>query len=81
LLLIFRGSLDLVTSISARDGNAVWWLGMVAGIVEILLGFWVSQQRFPARAVLLLIWVGFFALFRGISEIVLAFELRSAQRS
>ncbi len=80
LLLIFRGSLDLVTSISARDGNAVWWLGMVAGVVEILLGFWVSQQRFPARAVLLLIWVGFFALFRGISEIVLAFELRSAQR-
>jgi uncharacterized membrane protein HdeD (DUF308 family) len=30
--------------------------------------------------VLLLIWVGFFALFRGISEIVLAFELRGAQR-
>jgi uncharacterized membrane protein HdeD (DUF308 family) len=80
LLLIFRGSLDLVASISARDGNAVWWLGMVAGVVEILLGFWVSQQRFPARAVLLLIWVGFFALFRGISEIVLAFELRGAQR-
>jgi uncharacterized membrane protein HdeD (DUF308 family) len=81
LLLIFRGSLDLVTSISTREVNAVWWLGMVAGVVEILLGFWVSQQRFPARAVLLLIWVGFFALFRGISEIVLAFELRSSQRS
>jgi uncharacterized membrane protein HdeD (DUF308 family) len=28
---------------------------------------------------LLLIWVGFFALFRGISEIVIAFELRRAQ--
>jgi hypothetical protein len=27
----------------------------------------------------LLIWVGFFALFRGISEIVIAFELRRAQ--
>jgi uncharacterized membrane protein HdeD (DUF308 family) len=80
LLLIFRGSLDLVTSISARDANSVWWLGMLTGILEILLGFWVSQQRFPARAVLLLIWVGFFAVFRGISEIVLAFELRGAQR-
>jgi uncharacterized membrane protein HdeD (DUF308 family) len=81
LLLVLRGSLDLVTSISTREINPVWWLGTVAGVVEILLGFWVSQQRFPARAVLLLIWVGFFALFRGISEIVLAFELRSAQRS
>jgi uncharacterized membrane protein HdeD (DUF308 family) len=29
----------------------------------------------------LLIWVGFFALFRGISEIVIAFELRRAQHS
>jgi len=27
--------------------------------------FTVSQQEFPARALLLLIWVGFFALFRG----------------
>jgi len=25
-------------------------------------------------------WVGFFALFRGISEIVIAFEVRSRQR-
>ena len=41
----------------------------MAGILEILLGFWASQQMFPARAALLLVWVGFFALFRGISEI------------
>jgi uncharacterized membrane protein HdeD (DUF308 family) len=80
LLLILRGSLDLVTSIASRDINSAWWLGMLAGVLEILLGFWVSQQEFPARATLLLIWVGFFALFRGFSEIVLAFELRSVQR-
>jgi uncharacterized membrane protein HdeD (DUF308 family) len=80
LLLIFRGSLDLVTSISAREINPAWWLGMTAGVLEILLGFWVSQQEFPARALLLLIWVGFFALFRGFSDILLAFEVRVAER-
>ena len=80
LLLIFRGSLDLVTSISARDINPAWWLGMTAGVLEILLGFWVSQQEFPARALLLLIWVGFFALFRGFSDILLAFEVHGARR-
>jgi uncharacterized membrane protein HdeD (DUF308 family) len=80
LLLVFRGSLDLVTSISTRDINPAWWLGLVAGVLEILLGFWVSQQEFPARALLLLIWVGFFALFRGFSDILLAFELRTAER-
>jgi uncharacterized membrane protein HdeD (DUF308 family) len=78
LLLIFRGSLDLVTAISAREINHAWWLGLIAGVLEILLGFWVSQQEFPAQALLLLLWVGFFALFRGFSDILLAFEVRRA---
>jgi len=53
----------------------------VAGILELILGFWASQQAFPARGALLLLWVGFFALFRGISEIVISFEVRSRQRA
>ena len=79
LLLILRGSLDIISSLMAREISGTWWLGLVAGILEILLGFWASQQMFPARAALILLWVGFFALFRGISEIVIAFELRSLQ--
>ncbi len=81
LLLVLRGSLDLITSIASREVNPTWWLGLVAGILEILLGFWASQQAFPARATLVIFFVGFFALFRGISDIVLAFELRHATRS
>jgi len=59
--------------------NSVWWLGLVTGILEIALGFWASQQLIATRAALLIIWIGALALFRGISEIVLAFELKSAQ--
>jgi uncharacterized membrane protein HdeD (DUF308 family) len=80
LLLIVRGSFDLATSISAREINPAWRLGMIAGVLEILLGFWVSQQEFPARALLLILWVGFFALFRGFSDILLSFELRGLER-
>jgi uncharacterized membrane protein HdeD (DUF308 family) len=79
LLLVLRGSLDIITSISARELNGVWWLGLVAGVIEILLGFWASQASFPLRAELLLLWVGFFALFRGVNEIVLAFEVHAVQ--
>lgn len=79
LLLIFRGSLDVVTSISSRELNHAWWLGLIAGVLEILLGFWVSQQEFPAQALLLLLWVGFFALFRGFSDLLLAFEVRGLE--
>ena len=53
---------------------------MVAGILEILIGFWAAQQYLRVQGALLLLWVGLFALFRGISEIVVAFELRQAQR-
>ena len=80
LLLIFRGTLDIITSVDARAVNGVWWLGLVAGILEILLGFWASGQYLRVQGALLLVWVGLFALFRGISEIVIAFEVRSRQR-
>ena len=50
----------------ARIGS--WLLGGVLG------------HAFSSLA-LLLLWVGFFALFRGISQIVIAFELRSRQHA
>jgi uncharacterized membrane protein HdeD (DUF308 family) len=55
----------------------VWWLGLLSGILEIVLGFWASQQYYPARAALLLLYVGFYGIFRGISDLVLAFQVRS----
>ena len=79
LLLIFQGTFYIITSVSTREVNSTWWLSLVLGILEIFLGFWASQQYRPVQGALLLIWVGFFALFRGISEIVVAFELRRAQ--
>src|SRR6516164_4502532 len=81
LLLIFKGTLDIIGAVMTKDVNSAWWLGLVAGILELILGFWTSQQAFPARGALLLLWVGFFALFRGISEIVVAFEVRHRQRA
>jgi uncharacterized membrane protein HdeD (DUF308 family) len=81
LLLIFKGTLDIITAVMTKDVNAAWWLGLLVGILEIVLGFWASQQRFPAQGALLLLWIGFFALFRGISEIVIAFEVRSRQHA
>ena len=79
LLLIFQGTFYIITSVSTREVNSAWWLGLVLGVLEIFLGFWASQQYRPVQGALLLIWVGFFALFRGISEIVVAFELRRVQ--
>ena len=35
---------------------------------------------FAPRAALILLWVGFFAMFRGFTEIFLAFEIRRASK-
>lgn len=80
LLLILMGAFQIMGAVVSRDTNEVWWLGLVVGVIELLLGFWASQQYYPARAALILLWVGFFALFRGITEIALAFRIRSAGR-
>ena len=79
VLLVLQGTLVLITSIESRLVNSVWGLGVAAGVLEILLGFWASQQVISARAALLIFYVGFLALFRGITEIVLAFQLKAAK--
>jgi uncharacterized membrane protein HdeD (DUF308 family) len=79
-LLLFKGSIDITVAVMTRDVNDLWWLGLVVGILEILLAFWASQQYFAPRAALILLWVGFFALFRGFTEIFLAFAVHREQK-
>lgn len=81
LLFVLQGTLVLITSVASRPVNDAWWLGVFVGVVDILIGFWASQQVVAARAALLIFYVGFLALFRGITEIVLAFEVRGAQHA
>jgi uncharacterized membrane protein HdeD (DUF308 family) len=79
-LFVFKGSLDIGVALATRKVNDVWWLGFTVGLIELGIGFWASQQLEPARAQLMLLWVGLFAFFRGITEMALAFGLRSARR-
>jgi uncharacterized membrane protein HdeD (DUF308 family) len=77
LLLILSGAFDIAYSAMAQPINPLWWLGLVVGILEIGLGFWASQQYVSVRASLLIVFVGFYALFRGIGDLVLAFEVHA----
>jgi Short repeat of unknown function (DUF308) len=77
-LLIFKGFLDIFESIASQGLGGAWWLGLITGILELGLGFWASQQYYPTRGAVLLLWIGFFALFRGISDIVVGFQLKTS---
>ncbi|HET9287890.1 MAG TPA: DUF308 domain-containing protein [Gaiella sp.] len=77
--LIFKGFFDIVVSIATKDEIHVWWVQLIAGIVEVLIGFWAAGY-FGRSAILLVAWVGVIALMRGITEILFAFKLLSARR-
>jgi uncharacterized membrane protein HdeD (DUF308 family) len=81
VLLMLKGGSDIVGSVISIERNMLWWLGLGVGVLEVLLAFWVSQQFFAPRAALIILWIGFSAMFRGISEIALAFEMRGVSRA
>ena len=80
-LLIFKGTMDIIGSVIQREIIDLWWLGLIVGVLELFLGFWASQQYFAPKATLILVWVGFYALFHGIGEIGMAFELRRVRKA
>jgi len=82
LILILYGTFEIVQSIASRAVNPYWWLGLIAGILLVLLAFWVSGSdrvyALAQRTYLILFWVGFFSLVRGFSQVVFAFSVRHA---
>jgi uncharacterized membrane protein HdeD (DUF308 family) len=85
LILLLQGSLYIVRGIALRDLSPYWWLELLTGVLLALLGMWVSVSDrvfdLAGRTAFILLWVGFMALFRGISDIALAFSmLRFAKR-
>jgi uncharacterized membrane protein HdeD (DUF308 family) len=73
--LIFRGSFDIIMAISDGSPVSSWWLQLISGMAELLLGFWAAGS-WGLSAVVLVSWVGAAAFLHGIAEIVGAFRLR-----
>jgi uncharacterized membrane protein HdeD (DUF308 family) len=74
--LLFKGMLDIVLAFVTKDVNEAWWLGLIVGFIELLLGFWAAGH-FGRSAALLVLFVAAIALTRGIGDIVFAFRLRA----
>jgi uncharacterized membrane protein HdeD (DUF308 family) len=78
--LIFAGTFDIIMSIAARHETDVWWLQLIGGIIQLLLGFWAAGD-YGHSTVLLIAWVCAFALIRGVRDIVYAFRVRELQHA
>jgi uncharacterized membrane protein HdeD (DUF308 family) len=80
LLLFLEGIVTLTRGIALKDETPHWWLDLVSGGLFILLAIWVSSSDriwdLAERAAFILLWVGIMAIFRAISDVMLAFSLR-----
>jgi uncharacterized membrane protein HdeD (DUF308 family) len=77
---ILKGIFDVGLGISLHGTLELWWLRLLLGVAELLLGFWAAGD-FGHRQILLVVFVGAVALTRGLTEILFAFGLRSAARA
>jgi uncharacterized membrane protein HdeD (DUF308 family) len=71
------GVIWTMQAFAERVFNPLWWLTLTSGILMVILAFWVSGQFFLTRAVTLLVFAGVWALMKGITDLVRAFQLRS----
>jgi uncharacterized membrane protein HdeD (DUF308 family) len=75
------GVLWLVQAFTERAFNDLWWLGLISGILMVVLAFWVSGEFFLDRAYTLLLFAGIWAMIKGITDVVRAFQIRSLASS
>jgi uncharacterized membrane protein HdeD (DUF308 family) len=66
----------MIQAFMERVVNELWWLGLTSGILMVILAFWVSGEFFLDRAATLLVFAGVWALMKGITDIVRAFQMR-----
>ncbi len=72
-----NGIMWVVEAFLARDYNDLWWLHLVAGILMVVQGFWLSGQFLITQAAALLIFAGVWAMIRGFLDITAFFTMRS----
>jgi uncharacterized membrane protein HdeD (DUF308 family) len=77
-MFVIIGIMWIVEAFLARESADLWWLNLVAGILMLGLGFWLSGQFLLTQAAALLVFAGIWAMTRGILDITLFFRMRSA---
>ena len=74
---ILKGMLNVALAFAVRNDAAGWWVQLLIGLAEMLIGFWAAGD-FGHKTILLVVWVGAAALMRGLSAIIFAFAVRDA---
>lgn len=75
-LFLIVGVFWIIEAFAMREGNDLWWMGLVAGILMVVLAFITSGQLFWEKQQLLLLFAGIWALMAGITDFVRAWQIK-----
>jgi uncharacterized membrane protein HdeD (DUF308 family) len=75
-LFLLVGIFWTIEAFAARGEDDLWFLGLLAGVILIVLGFWTGGRFFATRPPILLIFVAIWTLCHGFSDFMQAFHLR-----
>jgi uncharacterized membrane protein HdeD (DUF308 family) len=70
------GIMWMVQAFAERAVNDLWWMTLISGMLMTVLAFFTAGEFFLERAYTLLVFVGIWAIMKGITGIVRAFQVR-----
>jgi uncharacterized membrane protein HdeD (DUF308 family) len=79
-LFLIVGVFWIIEAFAAKDVNELWWLGLIAGILMVILAFWTAGQFYIEKQYVLLVFAGIWALMQGVTDVVRAFQIREIGR-
>jgi uncharacterized membrane protein HdeD (DUF308 family) len=75
-LFLIVGVFWIIQAFMEREGNDIWWLGLGAGVLMVILAFWTGGQFFIEKQYTLLVFAGIWALMTGVTDFVRAFQIK-----
>jgi uncharacterized membrane protein HdeD (DUF308 family) len=79
-LFLLVGVFWVIQALGSKDVNELWWIGLIAGILMIILAFYTAGQFFVEKAFVLLVFAGIWSLMQGITDIIRAFQIRNLRQ-
>jgi uncharacterized membrane protein HdeD (DUF308 family) len=79
-LFFIVGVFWVIQAFAVREVNELWWIGLIAGLLMIVLAFWTGGQFFIHKTYVLLAFAGIWALMHGMTDIVRAFQIRKLKQ-
>lgn len=75
-LFVLVGISWTIESFARRNEDDLWFLGVVAGIMLVVLGFWAGGRFYVNRISILLLLIAIWMLWHGITDLIQAFRIR-----